>query len=223
MEKQLRMKSKTQRSSKMIESRARFGEQQRDKSRNMIVDAALRVFQTKAPEAAVIGDFIVEAGVARGTFYNHFNDVEELLSAVALRLSDNFNGMIRDAYIDIDDPAQRVAIAARHFIRRTMREPNWAWVIVRVALHGPLDNLLRESMAPDLADGLSAGRFLGITGETCADVIMGSTLAAMRTVLTSNVPETHAEDVAAAILRALGLSPQEASDIAAQQLPILKE
>ena len=43
-----------------------------------IIEAALRVFAEKGPDVAVIDDFIHAAGVARGTFYNHFRTTEDL-------------------------------------------------------------------------------------------------------------------------------------------------
>ncbi|MDN2580953.1 TetR family transcriptional regulator [Aquibium sp. ELW1220] len=39
------------------------------------VAAAVAVFAQKSPDAASIDDFIEQAGVSRGTFYNHFRSI----------------------------------------------------------------------------------------------------------------------------------------------------
>lgn len=207
-------------SKKMAESRARLGEQQRGRSRAAIIDAALRVFQEKSPDAAVIGDFIAEAGVARGTFYNHFRDVEDVLVAVAARLGDEFNNSIRAAYANVRDPAQRIAIAVRHFLHKTTEDPNWGRLLVRVALRKPMEDILRSGLEPDLCAGREAGR-LTVNQACGADIVLGTVHMAMRTLLSDDAPTAHSEDVAAAILRALGLNAVEANEIAHSPLPAL--
>ena len=52
--------------------RTRVGRQRRARTQARILEAAFEVFARKGPDAPVIDDFIQAAGVARGTFYNHF-------------------------------------------------------------------------------------------------------------------------------------------------------
>jgi AcrR family transcriptional regulator len=207
--------------SKMAQSRLQLGERRRLQSRQAIVDAAMDVFHEKTPDAAVIGDFITAAGVARGTFYNHFRDVDEVCSAVAVQLSDDCYGAIAEALGDISDPAQRVSSTARYFLRQCFTEPKWGWVILRVALHGAMISEFRSAIEPDIRACWATGRLEPMNMQVVVDLITGFSTTAMRTILEGGAPVTHPEDVAAVILRGLGMEAKEATRLATIPLPPL--
>jgi AcrR family transcriptional regulator len=69
--------------------RTRVGRERRERTQARIIEAALRVFAEKGPDAPIIDDFIKAAGVARGTFYNYYQSTEELLEATAKWLQDD--------------------------------------------------------------------------------------------------------------------------------------
>src|SRR5512137_1877770 len=89
---------------KPADHRPRVGRERRARMRLRIIESALRVFAEKGPEAAVIDDFIKAAGVARGTFYNHFRTTEELLIATSNRLENELIAAIMQVNGTIDDP-----------------------------------------------------------------------------------------------------------------------
>lgn len=57
-----------------------------DVRQNEILDAAQQLFYTKGYENTAVQDIINEIGIAKGTFYHHFNSKEDLLEAIAIRL-----------------------------------------------------------------------------------------------------------------------------------------
>ena len=59
-----------------------------DVRQNEILDAAQQLFYTKGYENTAVQDIINEVGIAKGTFYYHFNSKEDLLDAMATRLLD---------------------------------------------------------------------------------------------------------------------------------------
>ena len=66
----------------------RVGAQRRSRTRAQIITSAMAVFAAKGPDAPVIDDFILAAGISRGTFYNHFRTVPELLQATSELLTE---------------------------------------------------------------------------------------------------------------------------------------
>ncbi|MAT51668.1 MAG: hypothetical protein CMK32_10850 [Porticoccaceae bacterium] len=54
----------------------------RERTRNAIIRAATRLIAEKGLDASSIDDLMATAGMARGTFYNYFQDREEVLHAV---------------------------------------------------------------------------------------------------------------------------------------------
>ena len=59
-----------------------------DVRQNEILDAAQTLFYKQGYENTAVQDIIAKIGIAKGTFYYHFNSKEDLLDALALRLLD---------------------------------------------------------------------------------------------------------------------------------------
>ncbi|MFO7678867.1 MAG: TetR/AcrR family transcriptional regulator [Chloroflexota bacterium] len=59
-----------------------------DDRRSEILDTAQMLFYTKGYEKTAVRDIIDEVGIAKGTFYHHFNSKAELLDALITRLLD---------------------------------------------------------------------------------------------------------------------------------------
>jgi AcrR family transcriptional regulator len=176
------------------------------------VEAAMRVFARLGPDAPTIDDFVAEAGVAKGTFYNYFETRDELLIAVASVVSDQLITEMLNIR-KLSDPAERVGRAVRLFVRKAASDPTWGWIIVRIALvAAPLGAGMREHLAIDINDGLSAGRFQSPSVQAAYDLVLGLGMMGMRSVLRGDVGTGHAEDIAQLVLRALGV--QDATEVA---------
>ena len=194
----------------------------RARTRALILDAAVRVFARKGAGAAAIHEITAEAGLANGTFYNYFRTRDELLTATSVQLADRLHADIAASRAGTDDAAERVAIGCRRFVLRAQSDPVWGAAILRVWHSTPTPKA--HAAAPLLAD-LRAGRRSGrlrYGSETAAiDLVQGTVLAGMRSVLESRAGDEHAGAVAAMVLRGLGVTPTEADRIAARPLPPL--
>jgi AcrR family transcriptional regulator len=63
--------------------RAQIGQERRARTRAQLISAASTLFAKRAIEAVTVDDVVTEAGVAKGTFYVHFDDLQSLTAAVA--------------------------------------------------------------------------------------------------------------------------------------------
>ena len=178
----------------------------RERTRAVLLNAAMTVFARLGSDAASIDDIIHEAAVARGTFYNYFASLEELLVALATQLSDELLariGLVRQ----LPDPADRMACSIRSYIRRATADPTWGWVIVRIALvAAPLGTTMRGFLTADIEDGIAARRFRVPSVQVAADIVLGSAMMAMRSVLRGEAGNGHAEAVACGVLTAFGVA-----------------
>lgn len=77
-----------------LERRAEIGREKRARTKAQLIAAAKALFAKRPWELVTIDELVQEAGVAKGTFYSHFNDLEELAAAVADKLIDAFDEMI---------------------------------------------------------------------------------------------------------------------------------
>jgi AcrR family transcriptional regulator len=180
-----------------------------------LIEAAYRVFARKEADAVTIDDIIAEASVARGTFYNYFQTREEVLTAVAASLSDAMNHSIWAQSATIDDPAERMAIAIRQFLHQSIRDSTWGWVIVRTGLvAAPLSETIERGVTTDLEAGIRLKRFQVDSHQAAIDLILGTGLMAMRSILDGNTEPEYPEQIAKLILKSLGVADADAHSIA---------
>jgi len=182
--------------------RTRVGRERRARTQQRIVAAALRVFAEKGPDAAVIDDFIREAGVARGTFYNYFTRTGDLLVAVTQALEDDLIQSINAEMSLLRDPVSRVATGLRLWLAWARDNPVGCAFIVRSRFRGPL---VEHQLTADLRDGLDAGAFDFPDVRIARDLVVGSVLEAMHRLLTPPVPRNYADGIVRMILAGLGL------------------
>ncbi|WP_285961783.1 TetR/AcrR family transcriptional regulator [Pseudomonas tohonis] len=190
-----------------------------------IHQAALRLFAEKGVSQVNVSDLAQEAGVARGTIYNNMESVESLFEKVSSHLSGEMHQRVTRSFGDITDPAQRLAHGIRFFIRRTHEEPHWGAFINRFALN---NSSLREMWygppTMDVLNGLSVGRYSFRQEQlaTVISMIAGSVLGSMFLVLEGHKTWRDAgSDTAELVLRALGISAEEARTLATAELPAL--
>lgn len=194
----------------------------RERTRDLLLDAAVRVFAKKGAGAAAIHEIAAEAGVSNGTFYNYFRTREALLEATSLRLAARLHAAIAVSRATVDDPAERMAIGCRRFVLQAEHDPVWAHALLRVWHSTPTPSLTAaDPLLSDLRAGRRRGRFRHADERVALDLIQGTVLAAMRSVLEGQPAADHAAAVAATILRGLGMSATEADAVASRPLPPL--
>jgi AcrR family transcriptional regulator len=202
--------------------RASIGLEKRERTRRSLIEAAYRVFARKEADAVTIDDIIAEAAVARGTFYNYFQTREDVLKAVAASLSDEMNQKIWVQYATIDDPAERMAIAIRQFLHQSIRDSTWGWVIVRIGLvAAPLSETIERGVMTDLQAGIRLKRFQVENEKAAIDLILGTGLMAMRSILEGHTEPDYPEHITKLILKTLGIGDAHAHAIAFKPLKSL--
>ena len=71
--------------------RAQIGLGRRAKSRSQLMQAARALLSTRAADAITVDDVTNQAEVAKGTFYLHFRNLDDLRAAVAEELTCEFD------------------------------------------------------------------------------------------------------------------------------------
>ncbi len=194
------------------------------RTRELLLDAAVRVFARKGAGAAAIHEIAAEAGVSNGTFYNYFRTREALLEATSLRLALRLHAAVAASRAAVADPAERVAIGCRRFVLQARQDPVWAAALLRVWHSTATPSAAAaDPLLADLRAGRRARR-LRYASETAAlDLVQGSVLAGMRSVLEGDAgdAEAHATAIAGVVLRGLDVPGREADAIAVRPLPPL--
>lgn len=199
--------------------RVRLGERRRAQSRRTLLAAAHVLFARHGAEAPTIDDVIAEAGVARGTFYNHFKTRDELFRAVADDLAAAINERLDVALAGMVDPAERLALGFRVFARYAAAEPARGWILLRtMPLLGGVNPRVTEQVRREFAAGVDGGRFPALPMPVAFDLGMGLQLRIIYRLLAERAGTEAVDQAARALLIALGLDPAEADEIASRPL-----
>jgi AcrR family transcriptional regulator len=192
----------------------------RARTKALLLDAALRLFARQGVGATAIHEIAAEAGVANGTFYNYFRTREEVVEAVSIRLAERLQDEITTSIEGVTDAAERMAIGTRRFVLEAVRDPVWAAALIRVSTSS--NRALARTAGPALHDlrlGRRRGRFEYRNETAALDLVTGTVLAGIRSVLEGRAGAEHAAPIAAIVLRGLGVSADEADDLVKQPLP----
>lgn len=205
---------------KKVDHRTRVGNERRQKMRLRLIEAALAVFDEKGLDAAVIEDVISAAGVARGTFYNYFQTIEELLAALSTELGNDVMRSVERAVEDYTDPALRLASGLRLYLRTVLLYPSVSRFFWRAGLNaiGP-SHLAFEYLPRHVEDGIDAGVFKVADASTAIDIIAGITLTSIQAASTRPVARDYPEQMVGHILLSLGVSKPVISRLLARELP----
>src|SRR6185503_7196830 len=101
--------------------RAEIGREKRARTRAQIVEAGAMLLAERPLEALTVDAVVEAAGVAKGTFYYHFQSLEELAAAVGEKLGESFDELLAPARRGLRDPIARISFAFTQFLDKAMR------------------------------------------------------------------------------------------------------
>jgi AcrR family transcriptional regulator len=130
----------------------------REQTRARLVQAARTLFAGQGVENTRINEITDEADVGFGSFYNHFESKAAILEAVLMETV-AARGTVDAVTAPLDDPAEAIAAAHRHFVRLARRDPEWARLVVRGNLgHDVVLAALGPFAERDIRRGVQRGR-----------------------------------------------------------------
>lgn len=195
--------------------RVQIGEQRRAKTRQKLLRAAYHLFAVHGADAPTIDDIVVQARVARGTFYNHFDTRDALFKAVGVDVSAAINGMITRAIEKLPEPVERLALAFRLFVRFAVADPSRGWILLRtMPLAGPLNAGAKEFIRSEFEAAAATGRLRELPLSVLIDLGLGLQIMTIHRLLTEKVGSDHVDMAAQAMLIAIGIPPREAESLA---------
>jgi AcrR family transcriptional regulator len=187
--------------------RAEIGREKRARTRAQIVEAGAVLLAERPLEAPTVDAVVEAAGVAKGTFYYHFQSMEELAAAVGEKLGESFDELLAPARLGLPDPVARISFGLSRFLEKAIAEPAWARLVVQSA-QAPTEfaRSVRANLKTDLTDAKAQGRLIVQDVELAADIVMGIWLQVMRGTLQRPVTPDLTHQALDAVLRAIGAS-----------------
>jgi len=203
---------------------AKQGISAREAQSQKIKDSLLRacgdlLFQHSI-DAITINEIVQRAGVAKGSFYNHFPDKETLATTVSNLILVEVEERVRKANENVTDPAYRMVRGMCTHMQLAVSDPRRATIMLRGNdWVNAGDHHLHKSVSDDVAAGIASGRF----ARRCDDVgvlqIIGTGYFSMIRILDQQLSAEQAIDLAtrafSLTLCGFGLGEEEAVRIVA--------
>jgi AcrR family transcriptional regulator len=192
------------------------------RTRQALVDAAVRLIAEGRGERASIQEITEAADIGFGSFYNHFVSKDELFQTASEEVLERWAQMIDAACVGLDDPAEVFAISMRISGRLAWTHPDIAAFITGAGLdlldapRGLAPHALR-----DIRAGQASGRFTVAEAEVALGAVAGGLLSLLRLHARhpERVTETSVDELTESCLRFLGLPAAQARRLARLRLP----
>jgi AcrR family transcriptional regulator len=192
------------------------------RTRQALIDAAVRLIAEGRGDRASIQEITEEADIGFGSFYNHFDSKEQLFQIASEEVLERWGQMIDRATAGISDPAELFAVGLRISGRLGWTHPDIAGFLTGAGLD-VLD--IPIGLGPralrDIEAGQAAGRFTVPDAEIALSAVAGGLLGLLRMCQRhpERVTETTVDQLTEAELRLLGVPADEAARLAALPLP----
>lgn len=188
--------------------------QRREKMRARLIEAAVLVVAKKGLDGTVIDDVAVHAGVSRGTFYNHFPSVPDLMIAALQELSNEIGLAVHSATMGIQYPDQRLATAFAIFLATARAYPVFGQFMSGMGHQGWCKGDVVAQLLPrHLADGVATGDFCELPFDLAYDMLSATIGASLQRERKGEAVDQIA--LVALLLRGLGVPRARAQDLAA--------
>jgi AcrR family transcriptional regulator len=202
--------------------RAQIGRDRRARSRKQLVGAARALFSMRPLESITVEEVANAGGLAKGTFYLHFQSLDELWAALAKDLARELAQSLEPVASRRSDPMERIAIGCVALIERSCDDPAWAALTARAMWTFPhVLGAARQRFAEDLKEAERQGRLPTLSPEVGFDLVVGSISQAVWSASEGKLARSEASSIVAGIIRSLGAPAERAARIAANaSLPL---
>jgi AcrR family transcriptional regulator len=205
-----------QKVSRKADHRTRVGRERSARTETRILEAALGVFAEMGPDAPKIDDFVEAAEISRGTFYNYFDSVDELLAATSEWTTRELIETIETALDGLEGAALRLGVGLRLFFAKAVADPVWSRFVARVWKLGGI-----EVVELDLEKGLRSGVFRAPSRAAARDLVFGAVREALLRIGTGSAPPAYGDELTELCLQGLGTDARRISSVMKHPLPLL--
>lgn len=195
-------------------------DRRRERTRDALLEAGRMLLAQRDVGALSVDEIVAAADVAKGSFYNHFQDKDAFAREIGAGVRREAEDAVSAANAGIDDPALRLARALCVFIRFAIEHRDSAQVLWRLnsgatIADAPANRGLRE----EVLRARRRDEFTVLDVESAVLMIMGTVVISMRHVLEERAvmaPAQVAVQMAGGLLRALGVPARRAASVAEQ-------
>lgn len=189
------------------------------RTRQALLDAGLNLLADRPIDAIAIDELVAGAGVAKGSFFNHFADKQAFADAVSHKVRIEVEALVTHVNSAVADPLERLAggmIAAALF---ALTQPRRAAVLMRSASRmAPSDHPINRGLRGDLDAAAAGGLIDPATVHdavhfwlTCCEAVLS---LVVETAATQAAARERVAGLLRLALRGLGATPGQVARVA---------
>ena len=127
------------------------------RTRTALVKAGLKLFAERPIDAVPIDDIVASAGVAKGSFFNHFADKKIFANELAGEVRRDIEARVTEANANVSCPLERLTNGMMVAVDFALTERDRAIVMLRGALSSTArDHPLNRGLLEDIEAGVAA-------------------------------------------------------------------
>lgn len=195
------------------------GMRKRERTRGELVAAAERLVAQRGLDALSIDEITEAADVAKGTFYTHFHDKDDLVAAIGRQIRLDLEDRITRMNHGVKNAGVRMANGLATVLEFAIRQPVRARAMMRLR-PGSVnpDTPINAGIRADILIGQKAKVFHVPSCDAAVVVTLGAMMSAVMRLTESahpvGNPHEFATDAIAVALAGLGMKPSEAQRLA---------
>lgn len=200
----------------------------REKTRGELVAAAERLVAARGLDALSIDEITAAADVAKGTFYTHFADKDDLAAAIGRRVRLELEGRITRLNTGVKDAGLRMANGLSTVLAFAIENPIRARAMMRL-IPGTInpDTPINAGIRSDIVLGQKTKVFNVPSPNAAVVVTLGSAMSGALRIAEAEQPVSNAYefagDVIAIALSGLGMKPAEALRLARNTMDLRRK
>ena len=194
----------------------------RERTRAVLLDGAIATVAERGLAGASIKAIAETAGLSNGTFYNHFEDRDQLLREAAVAVAKALTDDIAEEVTALESGVARIVWSTDAFLLGALRSPDWAAMIVDGSLYlSDVRHDLGRHFRNDVWLAVEQGELEAPPDAFVADQIGALITLALQVQLQRGRRKKVRRQTCEALLRLLGLPPEEAAAAVGEARPEL--
>ena len=191
------------------------------RTRAALIDAGLQLFSERPIDAVPVDDIVAAAGVAKGSFFNHFNDKHTFANAIATELRLNVETRVAEANRETHEPLERLTGGMVVAVDFALSERKRAMVMLRgMTWATSRDHPLNAGLRDDIDACVAAGHFNEHAERTGLLFWLGACQMLMADVLAQDLSRQdaakHMRDAVVMALLGMGVDSSSAQRLGAR-------
>jgi len=189
----------------------------RERTRDGLISAAEALFAVRGPDAVSIDEITAAADVAKGTFYTHFNDKDDIERAIAGSVRAELEAKVTLVNDGIEHAGVRMANGLSTYLSFAVRHPVRARTLLRLmSSAADPESPINAGIRGDVVLGVKQKRFDVVSTNGAVIAAIGACVACIAYLI--HAPKQRVEraagEVVATVLRGLGVKGSEAKTLA---------